>query len=302
MLAEARSLDDLRHVRDVAVAAAQYARARDLGLEAVRYATAIAAKATRRIGELAPPVPPEERWKGRGDTFGSPKVSLPYPRLSEARLLAEVLTDDEIDELVGRMDRPSLDRILRLARSRRVPEPVREPVPLPPGRYRCIVIDPPWPVTKILRDVRPNQDAGLDYPTMSLDAIAELPIADLTDPAGAHVYLWTTHRFLPAAFGLFERWGVDYECVMTWVKNVGMTPYSWMYDTEHVLFGRVGSLPLQRLGLRLSFAAPVTRHSEKPDIFYERVAEASPGPRLDMFARRPRDGFEVWGNEVADAS
>jgi hypothetical protein len=165
MLAEARSLDDLRHVRDVAVAAAQYARARDLGLEAVRYATAIAAKATRRIGELAPPaMTPDERARRRWDAdsmlFGPPNsIDLPPPRLSEARLLAETLTDDEIDELVGRMDRPSLDRILRLARSRRVPEPVesrpeigeirhgdfREVLAdIPDGSVALVLTDPPY--------------------------------------------------------------------------------------------------------------------------------------------------------------
>jgi N6-adenosine-specific RNA methylase IME4 len=90
---------------------------------------------------------------------------------------------------------------------------------------------------------------------------------------------------------------------MTWVKNVGITPFSWMYSTEHVLFGRMGSLPLEKLGMRLDFAAPVQGHSRKPDIFYERVRQASPGPRIAMFERGQRDGFEVWGDEVtADAS
>jgi N6-adenosine-specific RNA methylase IME4 len=57
---------------------------------------------------------------------------------------------------------------------------------------------------------------------------------------------------------------------------------------------------LQRLGMRLSFEAPVRGHSVKPDVFYERVLEATPGPRVEMFARRNRDGFTAWGNEVAD--
>lgn len=174
-----------------------------------------------------------------------------------------------------------------------------EDVPLPDGRFRCIVIDPPWPMQKIERQVRPNQGQQLDYPVMTLDQIAALPIDELADPAGAHVYLWVTHRFLPDGLRLFEAWGIRYQCVMTWAKNVGITPFSWMYDTEHVLFGRTGSLDLQQLGLRLSFTAPVTRHSAKPDVFYERVAAASPGPRLEMFARIPREGFEAWGNEVA---
>jgi N6-adenosine-specific RNA methylase IME4 len=180
-------------------------------------------------------------------------------------------------------------------------EPEAE-IPVPEGTYRAITLDPPWPIEKIERLERPAQE-DLDYQTMTLDEIAALPVRDLADPAGCHVYLWVTHRFLPAGLHLFDLWGVRYQCVMTWVKNVGITPFSWMYSTEHVLFGRMGSLPLEKLGMRLDFAAPVQGHSRKPDIFYERVRQASPGPRIAMFERGQRDGFEVWGDEVtADAS
>jgi len=185
----------------------------------------------------------------------------------------------------------------RIAEARtREPEPAVTP-PLPDGKYRALVIDPPWPIEKIEREERPDQGQALDYPVMSLDEIAALPVPDLAAD-GCHVYLWTTHRFLPDAFKLFETWGVRYQCLMTWVKNVGITPFSWMYDTEHVLFGRIGSLKLEQLGLRLSFSAPVTRHSAKPDVFYERALAASPGPRLELFARTQRAGFDAWGNEV----
>lgn len=153
---------------------------------------------------------------------------------------------------------------------------------------------------KIEREVRPNQGRYLDYPTMPLGEIADLPIRDLVDPAGAHVYLWTTHRFLPDALALLVAWGCRYECTLTWRKQVGPTPYSWMYDTEFALFARAGErLDLKRNGLRLSIDAKATGHSRKPDAFYERVCAASPERRLDMFAREPREGFLIWGDEVA---
>lgn len=170
--------------------------------------------------------------------------------------------------------------------------------PLPEGKYRCIVIDPPWPVEKIVRDVRPNQTESLDYPTMTLEEIAALPIADLAYEDGCHLYLWTTQKFLPDALELMRAWDFKYQCVMTWVKPTGMTPYSWMYNTELVLFGRRGDLPLTRLGMKLSFDAASDKHSAKPDVFYERVLAASPSPRLEMFARKPREGFTVFGDEV----
>lgn len=184
-----------------------------------------------------------------------------------------------------------------LARQR-TPESAITPE-LPQGKYRCLVIDPPWPVKKIEREERPNQGIELDYPTMSLEEIEALPIPDLAEESGCHLYLWVTQKFLPAGLQMVESWGFNYQCLMTWRKNVGFTPYSWMYDTEHVIFARRGNLPLQQLGLRLSFDAPVNGHSVKPDVFFdERVVLASPEPRLEMFARRSREGFTVYGNEV----
>lgn len=170
---------------------------------------------------------------------------------------------------------------------------------IPAGQFGCITIDPPWPMAKIVRDVRPAQGSSLDYPTLTLDEIDELVGEVVRAQDNCHVYLWVTQKYLPSGLALLEAWDVKYQCVMTWVKNVGPTPFSWMYDTEHVLFGRRGSLPLEEMGLRLSFTAPTTGHSSKPDVFYDRVAAASPGPRLAMFERAQRPGFIAWGNEVA---
>lgn len=167
---------------------------------------------------------------------------------------------------------------------------------LPDKRYRAIVIDPPWPMDKILRDERTNQK-DFDYATMSIDGIKALPVATLALEDGCHIYLWTTQKFLPIAFEVFDSWGVSYQCLMTWVKNVGFTPFSWMYSTEHCLFGRFGSLPLLKMGMRLDFAAKVREHSRKPDEFYELVKQASPEPRLDWFSREKREGFDQYGVE-----
>jgi len=162
--------------------------------------------------------------------------------------------------------------------------------------YKAIIIDPPWPMEKILRDERPNQ-SEFDYPTLTIDEIRALPVSQAADQAGCHVYLWTTQRFLPVAYELFTDWGVEYQCLMTWVKNVGFTPFSFMYSTEHCLFGRYGTLPLLKLGKRLDFHAKVREHSRKPQEFYDLVREVSPEPRLDWFSREPYEGFDQYGNE-----
>jgi N6-adenosine-specific RNA methylase IME4 len=213
----------------------------------------------------------------------------------EPSVVKRAISDGEITPETERRDARAL-----VSRHKAI-GPVAEPVPPPAGRYRCIVIDPPWPMPKIERDVRPNQYEHLDYPTMTLEQLADeqwLPVRTLADD-DCHIYLWVTHKFLPVGMDLLTEWGFNYQCVMTWRKNVGITPFSWMYDTEHVLFGRRGNLKLERLGLRLSFEAAVNGHSVKPDVFYERVREASPGPRIDMFPGVEHEGFEPWGLEAS---
>jgi N6-adenosine-specific RNA methylase IME4 len=170
------------------------------------------------------------------------------------------------------------------------------PVCIPEGKYRCLVIDPPWPMEKIERDERPKQ-VGFDYPTMTESELAAFPLPEYAAP-DCHLYLWTTHKFLPMALRLAEHWGFRYQCLLTWVKNVGFTPFSWMYSTEHALFCRTGNLPLRALGKRLDFAAPVREHSRKPEAFYDLVRAVSPGPRLDIFSREHHAGFAQYGNEV----
>jgi N6-adenosine-specific RNA methylase IME4 len=177
------------------------------------------------------------------------------------------------------------------------PAPVfTPPPPLPRTRYDCLVIDPPWEIEKIQREVRPNQ-VEMDYPPMTIDELQNLPVGELAAD-NAHLYLWTTHKHLPHALALATSWGFRYQCLLTWVKNVGFTPFSFMYSTEHVLFCRRGSVPLTELGRRLDFTGKVREHSRKPDEFYELVRDVSPGRRLELFARERRPGFDAWGNEV----
>lgn len=208
------------------------------------------------------------------------------------------LEPDEQDEWLTRAETGDWSKaeLRRQLRQREIESP-----PLPEGRYQCIVIDPPWPVEKIVREVRHQQGPALDYPVMPLERIAALPIPDLAAD-GCHIYLWVTHKFLPAGLELLAGWDASYECSLTWVKPVGMTPFSWMYNTEHVLFARIGSLPHGQPGLKLAFDAATAGHSTKPDEFYDRVIAASPAPRLEMFARTERDGFTAWGNEVTVAA
>ncbi len=166
----------------------------------------------------------------------------------------------------------------------------------PSGRYRTIVIDPPWDMQKIERDLRPDQ-VGFDYPTMSEEELAdfELPADD-----NCHLFCWTTQKHLPAALRLLSSWGFRYVFTMVWHKPGGFQPFGLpQYNCEFVVYGRKGSIDfLDTKAFPVCFQAPRREHSRKPDEFYATIERVAPGPRIDIFSRENREGFDQFGNET----
>ena len=160
-----------------------------------------------------------------------------------------------------------------------------------PTAWPTIVIDPPWRYDNVA-----TRGAAEDhYPTMSLGELADLDMPGTDD---AHLYLWITNGFLSDGFDLLDAWGYRYKTVLTWCKpSIGMGNY-FRNNTEHVLFGMRGRLPTNRNDVGTWFAADRGPHSSKPESFYDLVESCSPGPYLEMFARRRRFGWDVWGNEA----
>jgi N6-adenosine-specific RNA methylase IME4 len=169
--------------------------------------------------------------------------------------------------------------------------------------FDLLVSDPPWPVKKIVRKVRPNQVAALDYPTMTLDEIKAMPVTGCAADK-AVLFLWTTHAFLRDAFDVMDAYGFRYQRTLTWDKANGMCLFGFHHRTEFCLFGYRGKIEMypRRKAIPTVFSGKSERHSAKPDEFY-RMVEPLGSNRLDIFARRARPGWTVWGNEVeANAS
>lgn len=199
---------------------------------------------------------------------------------------------------------------------------------LPSGPFRTVVADPPWNYSKkmsgggtsgyspVHHSRGGNRGAANHYGTLTLEQLWELPVEEVVADE-AHLYMWTTGAFLVEAHELAIKWGFQPKGVIPWLKvkknavrhieasggdlhaalRMGMGRYL-RWCSEYVLFGVKGKLPTLRNDVIGAFFAEPRTHSEKPDRFYEIVKAASPGPRLELFARTARDGFDSWGDEL----
>lgn len=176
--------------------------------------------------------------------------------------------------------------------------------PTLPVKYRTIVCDPPWEYPEGFAlgpghgtlVVRP-----LPYPSMTLDAICELPVYSLAEQ-DCRLFLWTTNRWLDDAFDVVRAWRFKYRQTLVWHKLDANLPASVAPNSaEFVLVGTRGNPG--RLTTLPSSVIATTRsggHSAKPEAWLDYFEAVSPPPRLELFARRQRLGWDTWGNEALE--
>jgi len=177
----------------------------------------------------------------------------------------------------------------------------KAPPPPPSGPYRVIVADPPWKYD--LRATDATHRGNLPYPPMTTDAICALPVGDLAEE-GSVLWMWVTNGHLLGSGGVSDglrvvhAWGFEPKALLTWAKpKLGLGHYL-RNVTEHCILAVRGKPTIVLDNETTLLEAPVREHSRKPDEFYSLVEKLTPGSKIELFAREPREGWAAWGAEV----
>lgn len=171
--------------------------------------------------------------------------------------------------------------------------------------YPVILADPPWRFGVRSEETGREKSPENHYPTMATEEITGL-LAQLGGVAAkdAVLFLWATNPMLLDALGTMQAWGFTYKSHWIWDKEVAGTGY-WGRDRHELLL----------IGMRGDAAAPLPgsqpetvhrerkgRHSAKPDFYAKTIERLYPGiPRIELFARSARPGWDVWGFEAGGA-
>ena len=178
-------------------------------------------------------------------------------------------------------------------------------------KYETIYADPPWRFQNRTGKVAPEHKRLNRYETMSLEEIKSLPVREITGDK-AHLYLWVPNALLPDGLAVMDAWGFEYKGNLIWEKvrkdgypdgrGVG---FYFRNVTEILLFGiKKKSAPNRTLAPARSqvnlIRSQKREHSRKPDEFIPIIEACSQSPRIELFARGDREGWDMWGNQ-ADA-
>ena len=168
-----------------------------------------------------------------------------------------------------------------------------------PERYRTIVADPPWAYPEGFHQLLPDghRKTVLPYPALSLEEICELPVRQLAD-RDCRLFLWTTNKYLEDAFTVQRVWGFRHVQTLVWEKtNAQPTQGSLAPNVEFLLVCRKGAPPRSRRMPSAVLRIPKGAHSQKPEAWLDWIEQVSPGPYLELFARRQRIGWDTWGDQ-----
>lgn len=174
------------------------------------------------------------------------------------------------------------------------------------NKFATVLADPPWQFQNRTGKMAPEHRRLTRYSTMDLKEIRELPVEAIVEDT-AHLYLWVPNALLAEGLQVMKHWGFTYKSNLIWYKvrkdggpdrrGVG---FYFRNVTEVILFGVRGKNARTLKPGRSQENMIISRkreHSRKPDEQYDLIEKCSWGPRIELFARGPRDGWFVWGNQ-----
>jgi N6-adenosine-specific RNA methylase IME4 len=182
---------------------------------------------------------------------------------------------------------------------------------LPKNHYGAILADPPWRFD-VWSGKGTARSADNHYDTMTMRQIERLPIDELA-AKDCVLFMWVCWPSLPDALRIIQSWGFSYKtCGFDWIKAntrqmdllredadalVGMG-YWTRANSEPCLLATRGKPKRLNADVRQGIIEPRRQHSRKPDCIHERIERLVAGPYLELFARCPRKGWDVWGNQT----
>lgn len=319
-LAAARSVDEVREIRNTADALRVYARqAKNRTLESD--AAEIRIRAEHRLGELMAAQREtvglaKGGWKSRGFDDNPQDVTATLAEAGIDKNLADrarryaAIPADEFEAAIKEW-RAALEqgsdrvtaRLISEDERRRNRKPTSPPPPLD-GQYRVIYADPPWQYNDsgVGADGDIFGKAERHYDTLSIDALCALPVANHVGP-DAVLFLWVTSPLLEECFPVINAWGFSYKTSIVWDKVAHNYGHYVSVRHELLLIATRGSCTPDRPTPMPDSVMSIPRsqvHSEKPAAFRELIERLYDGPRLELFARAACDGWTTWGDQASE--
>ncbi|MDD5343305.1 MAG: MT-A70 family methyltransferase [Smithella sp.] len=318
-LAEAKTLEEVKHIIDIAEAARVYSRAAKLGLDAYNHAAEVKARAERKAGEFLaklergiPGLKPElldTVSNNRPSEYKSvlDEMNVGYraaARWQQVNVMPEEVFEEHIAAMKGEKPISTgtiLKELKNEKRKQRIEEQISDiengNIDLPKGKYEVIVVDPPWPYSSTYDSE--GFRGTTDYPEMQIAELLEMRLPASDDCV---LFLWTTHKFIWTAKELLDNWEFTYRNVLTWNKQKMGIGKLFRLQCEFCLVGIKGKPVFNNNGAHRDILEESRReHSRKPDIFYSMVDQLCVGRKLDIFGREKRnDNWDIWGKERWD--
>ena len=164
----------------------------------------------------------------------------------------------------------------------------------PTKMYKCILVDPPWEYKNRNTGGSMDSSAMSKYDTMTIDDIKSLPIYDIA-MKDCCLFMWCTTPLLDVGFEVMRKWGFEYKTCFYWIKKGTLGMGFWFRgQVEVCLIGIKGDIKPFNLQIPNYMEEKVRVHSQKPDRMYRIIESLNLNPKIELFARERREGWDAW--------